>query len=306
MKTGQGWKVLKWLLIGVCIFWLILLLSGGIPEPKSVWSAIFNIPWYWQAAALLSATANWWLEAVKWRLLVANLEKLSLGNVIKGILTGAAANNVIPFRVGEFLGRVMYLREENRPAALLNNYFGATCQTLITLIAGIPAAFALLGPEAAQYGKNSFFYIVPLILILAIAWFMVKSRNKKPVWLEKWLMGFKHFSGLQIAGTLGLSLLRYLVFGGFYAFFIVHFQIAEFANALTGVACVFFIQTFTPGMVYADAVVRLSLPLLVFSVPDAQKPVLLGIAVINYFYNVLLPAMIGLIVFTLHRWKPQS
>lgn len=306
MKTGLGWKVIRWLLIGVCLFWLIRQLSDGIPDPKLVWAAILNIPWYWQAAALLSATANWWLEAVKWRLLVANLEKLSFGNAAKGLLAGAAANNVIPFRVGEFLGRVMYLREENRQAALLNNYFGATCQTLITLIAGIPAAYALLGSEAAQYGKNSFFYIVPLILILAIAWVAVKSRNKKPAWLEKWLMGFKHFSGIQITGTLGLSLLRYLVFGGFYAFFIVHFQIADVANALTGVACIFFIQTFTPGMVYTDAAVRLSLPLLVFSVPDAQKPLLLGIAVINYFYNVLLPAIIGLIVFILHRWKSQS
>lgn len=305
MKTGLGWKVIKWLLIGVCLFWLIRLLSGGIPNPKTVWAAIVNIPWYWQAAALLSATANWWLETVKWRLLVANLEKLSFGNAAKGLLAGAAANNVIPFRVGEFLGRVMYLKVENRQAALLNNYFGATCQTLITLIAGIPAAYALLGSEAAQYGKNSFFYIAPLILILAIAGFMVKSRNKKPVWLEKWLMGFQHFSAMQIAGTLGLSLLRYLVFGGFYAFFIVHFQIAGITNALTGVACIFFIQTFTPGMVYTDAAVRLSLPLLVFSVPDAQKPVLLGIAVINYFYNVLLPAVIGLIVFILHKWKPQ-
>ncbi len=77
MKTGLGWKVIKWLLIGVCLFWLIRLLSGGIPNPKTVWAAIVNIPWYWQAAALLSATANWWLETVKWRLLVANLEKLN-------------------------------------------------------------------------------------------------------------------------------------------------------------------------------------------------------------------------------------
>ncbi len=305
MKTGLGWRLLKWFLIGACFFWIFNLLKGGIPNPEKVWYAIRSIPWYWHAAALASASANWWLEAVKWQLLVSNLEKIRFAAAIKGLLAGAAANNVIPFRVGEFLGRVMYLREENRPAALLNNYFGATCQTLVTLIAGIPAAYALLGKEAETYGRNSVFYILPLLLLLSAAWFMVRNRAKKPAWLEKWLMGLRHFSGRQIAGTFVLSMLRYLVFGGFYAFFIVQFQLADIPTALTGVACIFFIQTFTPGMIYTDAAVRLSLPMLVFSVNDAQKPLLLGIAVINYFYNVLLPAFAGLIVFIFHKWKPQ-
>lgn len=306
MKSGRWWKLLKWFLIGACLCWLSLLLKDGISDPGRVWTAIQNIPWYWHAAALLSATTNWWLEALKWRLLVTNLEKLSLANAAKGLLAGAAANNVIPFRVGEFLGRVMYLKEENRQPALLNNYFGATCQTIVTLFAGIPAAYALLGPKAAQYGKSSLYYILPLLLLLAIAWFMVRSHSRKPAWLEKWLMGFRHFSGKQIAGTFALSLLRYLVFGGFYAISLICFQLTDISTALIGVACIFFIQTFTPGMVYTDAAVRLSLPLLVFTLPDAQKPVLLGIAVINYFYNVLLPAICGLIVFILHKWKPQA
>ncbi|MEK0421541.1 MAG: hypothetical protein RLZZ161_1392 [Bacteroidota bacterium] len=306
MKTGLVWKVLKWILAGACVIWVISLLTGSIPKPEAVWSAVLQIPWYWHFAALLSATANWWLEALKWQLLVSNLENLSLGNAAKGLFAGAAANNVIPFRVGEFLGRVMYLKEENRPAALLNNYFGATCQTLVTLIVGIPAAYALLGNEAEKYGRSSVYYILPFLLLLGIAWIVVKSRNKKPAWLEKWLMGFRHFSGRQILGTLGLSFFRYLVFGGFYALFIINFQLADFSTALTGVACIFFIQTFTPGMIYTDAAVRLSLPLLIFSISEPQKPLLLGIAVINYFYNVLLPALIGIIVFILHRWKPHS
>lgn len=305
MKSGLVWKLVKWFLAGACIIWLINLLSGGIPNPENVWLALKTIPWYWHFAALLSATANWWLEAIKWRLLVSNLEKLSFINAVKGLLAGAAANNIIPFRVGEFLGRVMYLKEENRSAALLNNYFGATCQTLVTLIAGIPAAYALLGSEAEKYGRSSLLYILPFLILLGFAWYLVKSRTRKPAWLEKWLLGFKHFSGSQIIGTFGLSLLRYLVFGGFYAFFIIQFKLADTPTALTCVACIFFIQTFTPGIIYTDAAVRLSLPLLLFSISDAQKPLLLGIAAINYFYNVLLPAIIGLIVFIMYKWKPQ-
>jgi hypothetical protein len=229
---------------------------------------------------VLSASINWWIETLKWQLLVSNIEKLGFANAIKGLLAGAAANNVLPFRVGEFLGRVMYLKEENRPAALLNNYFGAACQTLVTLIVGIPAAYTLLGSKAERYGQNSIVYVLTLFLLLGIAWFMLKTRTGKPAWIEKWLMGFR-----------------------FYTFFIVQFQLAEFSTAVTGVACIFFIQTFTPGMIYTDAAVRLSLPLMVFPLPDEQKPLLMGIAIINYFYNVLLPAFIGLVVFILHKWK---
>lgn len=303
MKASHGWTALKWLLTGAIILWAVNLLQNGIPSPQKVWIALKTIPWYWHLAALLSATANWWTEAVKWCLLVSNLEKLSFKNAWKGMLVGAAANNVIPFRVGEFFGRVLYLKPENRPAALLNNYFGATCQTLITLAAGIPAAYALMGKEAEEYGRHSVFYILPLILLLVLAWLMVRNRTKKPAWLEKWLLGFKHFTSRQIMGTFGLSALRYLIFGGFYAFFVVNFQLADVSTAIIGVACIFFIQTFTPGMIYTDAAVRLSLPLLVFALPDHQKPLMLGIAVINYFYNVLLPALSGLLIFILHKWK---
>lgn len=306
MKTRHWWTALKWLLAGACILWAVNLLQGGIPNPKAVWTALQNLPWHWHLAALLSATANWWLESVKWRLLVSNLETLSAEKAWKGMLVGAAANNVIPFRVGEFIGRVLYLKPENRPAALLNNYFGATCQTLVTLLAGIPAAYTLLGSQANQWGKSGFFYLLPLLLLLILGWILVRSRTQKPAWLEKLLLGFRHFSITQIMGAMGLSLLRYLVFGGFYAFFLTQFELAEPKTALMGVACIFFVQTFTPGMVYTDAAVRLSLPLMVFTLPDNQKPWLLGIAIINYFYNVLLPALIGLIIFILHRWKPKS
>ena len=306
MKSGHVWRFVKWLFIGACIIWLFRFLQGGIPNPKEVWTALNSIPWYWHAAAIVSASANWWIESIKWRLLVSNLENLRPANAVKGLLVGAAANNIIPFRVGEFLGRVLYLKEENRPAALLNNYFGATCQTLVTLIAGIPAAYSLLGPTARQYSKNSIFFILPLLLIMATAWLLLKSRNQKPLWLEKFLTGFRHFSVRQIAGTLLLSCIRFGIFGGFYALFLISFELADIPTALTGVACIFFVQTFTPGMVYTDAAVRLSLPLLVFSLTAAQKPLLLAIAFINYFYNVLLPAIIGIVIFTLHKWKQQA
>jgi hypothetical protein len=303
MKNRRWWSVLKGFLIVACLLWVLNLLQGGLPQPEKVWNALCKIPWYWHLAAVLSASINWWIETLKWQLLVSNIEKLGFANAIKGLLAGAAANNVLPFRVGEFLGRVMYLKEENRPAALLNNYFGAACQTLVTLIVGIPAAYTLLGSKAERYGQNSIVYVLTLFLLLGIAWFMLKTRTGKPAWIEKWLMGFRNFSAKQITGAFALSLLRYGVFGGFYTFFIVQFQLAEFSTAVTGVACIFFIQTFTPGMIYTDAAVRLSLPLMVFPLPDEQKPLLMGIAIINYFYNVLLPAFIGLVVFILHKWK---
>lgn len=303
MRNRRWWSVLKGFLIIACLLWVLSLFRGGLPQPEKVWNVLCKIPWYWHLAALLSAGINWWLESIKWQLLVSNIERIRFGSAIKGLLAGAAANNVLPFRVGEFLGRVMYLKEENRPAALLNNYFGAACQTLVTLIVGIPAAYALLGPKAEQYEQSSIIYVLTLFLILGIAWFMLKIRTGKPAWIEKWLMGFKHFSAKQITGTFALSILRYAVFGGFYTFFIVQFQLSDFGTALKGVACIFFIQTFTPGMIYTDAAMRLSLPIMVFSISDELKPLLMGIAIINYFYNVLLPAFIGLIIFILHKWK---
>jgi hypothetical protein len=94
-----------------------------------------------------------------------------------------------------------------------------------------------------------------------------------------------------------------LVFAFFYAMAIYTTGIVPVAAAFTGVACIFLFQSFAPSVVLTDAGVRTALPLIVFAVDQPMQAPLLAVAVMNYAYNVLLPAIPGLWLVAKQKWS---
>jgi hypothetical protein len=125
------------------------------------------------------------------------------------------------------------------------------------------------------------------------------SDNQK--WIKKIADDARQFTLKQVAVTLGYSLLRFFIFGGFYAWLLVYSGLFSAETALTGVATIFLLQSFAPSMIVTDAGIRTALPLMVFSVSVAEQPLLLALALMNYFYSVLLPGLTGLIYILLKK-----
>ena len=293
--SGRWFAAAKWI-VSIGVLLLIVQWFSGIENPEKIWSSITGLPLYIHSLAFLCAAANWILESAKWRYLLAHLQPISFPVSLKSTFSGAAVSHLIPFRVGEYLGRAFFLEEQNRIPALMINYFGAICQSLITLIIGIPAAYIMLGHQA-QPAVHKALLVLLIVLIAVFSIGMLKPQwRRMPKWLDNALKGFSQLNKKQMFAGIGLSASRYLVFSGWYAFLITYTGIAPYQTAIMGVAAIFFLQTFTPGMVITDAAVRLALPALVFATPPAAQPLLLGIAVMNYFYNVLLPGFVGLVV----------
>lgn len=254
-------------------------------------------PLYIYFFALLAAALNWSLETLKWKQLLRNLESLNFFTAFKSTCAGAAVSNILPFRIGEYLGRIVYVKPENHVPAIFNSVLGSSAQFLVSLTIGIPALFLMLDPE---YHYLSWYATATVILIvISFAALFIYFKQKKGIgkyaWLNKLADDIKQFTFQQILLITGISILRYLVFATFYSFLFIWFGVApDLPFAFAGVATVYLIQSFAPSVILTDAGLRTALPLLVFRASPASEAGILAAALINYGFNILLPSLTGL------------
>ncbi len=106
--------------------------------------------------ALLLMPVNWGLEARKWQVLLRPLEKLPFWTSFKAILSGVAFSINTPNRIGEYGGRILYVKEGHRWKAVSLTIVGSFSQLIITLLFGLGGLVFLLsdpvtGPAVAGY-----------------------------------------------------------------------------------------------------------------------------------------------------------
>lgn len=284
------------LMVSVALVWVIWRYFLKINDWQSIWIEIKNTPVFIFVAAIIISFINWGLEAKKWQILVRNLEKINYFTAWKSTCAGAAISNILPFRIGEYLGRILFISEENRIPAIFNSVFGSTMQLGVSLVFGIPASLYILEGSLQKISTYALLALAGIIAVFALIFFIsgrIKSVRKK--WLNKVLDDIRKFTPKQIFQGLMIAFGRYILFSSFYVFLLYQFGISSSVLFLyAGVASIYLIQSFAPSMLLTDAGLRTGIPLLVLKVSVALQPALLAAALINYFFNVLFPAIIGL------------
>lgn len=287
------------------LVWVIYRYFVHIDNPKAVWAALTQFSGLWLCLGILSSAINWGLEAKKWQLLIKQLEYLPFKTAFKSTLTGTAVSNIFPFKVGEYLGRVMYLSPENRIPAAVNSIAGSTIQLLISTAFGIPAILSLANQEKYQWvsaAAIAALIITPLLMYLAF--YAIQRGNFSYTWFKKIQEDIRKFTRKQLLLTIGISALRYTVFASFYVYLLYQCEISESITYLYGgVATVYLLQSFAPGMLITDAGLRTGLPLIVFQVPKEMQATLLAAAIFNYIINLLLPSVVGLFFIIVQKIK---
>ncbi len=301
MNRKRFWQILR-LLFVLCFVWLMLRELKGFPDPLQLLGMVSRqSPWLWPALLLASAL-NWLLESLKWRSLLRHLQECSTGHAIRGTLAGAAVSNIIPFRIGEYIGRLMWVNPEQRISAAALSVFGSMTQMLVTILCGLAAGWMLpdLLPPAAKTLAPAF-----LLLFLIIAFWLHRSGrmpSRTSNALQQALERVRVLRWGDMALVFGISVLRYLVFSSTYAFLLLHFGVlSDPLSAWWSVALIFFVQSFFPSIALVDVGVRVAVPMMV--IPVGNDLALTTAALCIYLFNVLLPALAGLFAILQQRLR---
>ena len=78
------------------------------------------------ALVLVLMLLNWGLEATKWKFLLRKIEIITFTKAMKSIFAGACVSIFTPNRLGEFGGRIFYLKPSNRVYGVMITFIYTT------------------------------------------------------------------------------------------------------------------------------------------------------------------------------------
>lgn len=292
--------------------------SGSFSDFLKVIGRVFKSNYFGIISLLLLMLLNWLLETIKWKYLIVKIEKIKLYKAILYVWAGVCIGSITPNRIGEFIGRVLFLKPENREKASSLTLFADLAQLLITIIFGSFALIILFNKQFAElnyiFHKNLIYVFIIISLIISVGVYLYINiivqylKNKKTKF--KYISKFYDLPNISPKDRLYLfilSLLRYFVFSFqyFVALKIFGLEISFFSSFLASSA-MFLAAHLIPNIAIAEAGVRISFAIIFFSLFTNQIQLISSVSILIYFINIVIPTIIGGIFLIIHRKQAKK
>ena len=268
--------------------------------------------WIYFFLILFLIPLNYGLEYLKWKFLMPPSGKILNWTLVKGILSGTASAMVTPNRIGEFGGRLLFVRNDQKWQATKSTFLGHIAQWIVLLGFGMAGALKFgmdhLGLEYLELGISLAIGLIPLVFIITLYFSHTHLIRFVLLTVKKW-----HLSGrirkwkealMRIPLTktdpkrlwlvLYLSGLRYMVYGLQYFLILMFFNInLSPIEGLTGIATIYLIQTSIPLPAFTGLLFRTNLAVYIWEFYGAESVLVLAATFSLWFLNLLLPAIMG-------------
>ncbi len=267
--------------------------------------------WFLLLLTLMAMPLNWTLEALKWKLLLADTEKISLATALKAVLSGTTISAVSPNRTGDYLARVFVLNKTGFWQGVLITLIGSYAQNIVTLFFGGIALFGLFAPlmvdadiieaNTIEILKYIHFIILAIAILLYFRISLVSSLVPKK-WrkVNRFVKVFTQFKFNKLSIALLISTLRYLVYS--FQFYIIikavgYTELGVF-HGLAIISSIFLLNTMRPSIALLEIGIRGSIAIFVFSLYYGegmfQQNAVFAASSLIWIINIVLPAIIGL------------
>ena len=253
---------------------------------------------------------NWAIEAAKWKIAMHNIQRISFFKSFRAVLSGVSFSVNTPNRVGEYLGRVLYMEEGNRLRALSLTIVCSISQLIVTLFVGLIGLFCIrrkietgemirgldssLWLQVLQYG------VITVLVILTLLYFRLsllarlvdrlQNRNRYD-WLTHSL---KNIRATILLKLLSLSAARYIVFIVQYFLLFRLFEVdIGWWQCCWAVSVIFLVLAILPTFAIAELGIRGQVSLKLLELFSTNG---LGISLATatiWLINLVVPAMAG-------------
>lgn len=314
MQPNKNIKIfLKYFLGPLLFLWLAFSISQQIihqPRLAESWESIklsfVSRRVFFLILAVLLIFVNWGLEAWKWQLLVNHIHPIKFFQSFKAVLSGVSFSVTMPNRVGEYVGRMMYMPEGNRLRTISATIVGSLAQLIITMVAGSFGLLVLKKTIIEHYPQFTIWYhfaaygVVFLLIVLVVVYFNVSSEVSQ---IRKWFKNSKYlyliealanFDNKFLLRLLFISLLRYTVFLLQYIFIFNFFEVnVSVAATCWAMSVVFLALAIVPSIALVEVGLRGEISLKLLGIFSSNS---LGIGVSTvtiWFLNLIVPAIVG-------------
>jgi hypothetical protein len=300
------------------IIWLLLrqqvdfsLLATRLSESIKT-QGLFYIP-----LLLLLMILNWLVESIKWKIAVASVQPVSLFRAFKAVLAGVSVSLSLPNRIGEYLGRVLYLEPAQRVQAISVTVVASFSQLIVTILMGL---FGLLLARPVILSRGGWSIqtwgivvglVALMVLLMLLLYFNISVLNR---WLQKklvatsskwallfksWLAALDSCDAAILRVLLSLSILRYVVFLAQYLLAYQFFGILfDMYQLFIIVSLTFLTLAAVPTFAAPELALRGAVGIFIAKWFTQQAAEVVLALLLIWITNLILPALIGALLIT--------
>nr|WP_255480121.1 lysylphosphatidylglycerol synthase domain-containing protein [Chitinophaga sp. CF418] len=254
---------------------------------------------------------NWGLEARKWQLLVKPLQHISFPRAFSAVLSGVSFSINTPNRIGEYGGRVLYLRNNrSKLKAIAATMVGSFSQLIVTIIFGLTGLCYYINKFPLVKGNGYFaphfwekillgllIVICALVILLYFRLQIILAIFEKIPLLRKarvFVQIIVRYSAGDLEHLLLLSAIRYIVFSAQYLILLdtLGVEMIWWQGFLMN-AVVYLVMALVPTIAIAELGLRGKVSLYFMGLLSANGPGIIAATVCIWFINLVLPAILG-------------
>lgn len=295
--------------IGIILFlWMAYALYNQIRRQEDLQNVLHQMLTEWDImrisevlVVIVLMIVNWTIEAQKWRFLLKGTENFSLWTSLQSVLTGLAVSVITPNRIGEYMGRILYLRNVHKLQGITVTIVGSFAQLIVTGFLGLVGLLFYMN----QVTPDTWLYVLltaSILLCAGLGYFYFNlpalvDRIASIPFLRKirfYLMVVQRFHWQQLIRILGMSLLRYFVYT---LQFILLLKILYVDAGWLQLVCtswlIFWAMAIVPTIAIAEVGIR-GETALYFLAPFSTNHMGIVLAtVLLWLINLIIPALFG-------------
>ncbi len=270
--------------------------------------------WLYFIVVLLLMPFNWLVESLKWGKLVDIFQVLTLKEKYLSTLYGVSASILTPNRIGDYGGRLRFIRKGNRLMGIYATIIASFYQTIVTLFFGtLGLLYYIFRFEDIKFSEA--FYAALVLFI--IGYFLLLVRMKSII---RWILRFKFVNNYsdsfswfldvesnKVRQVLGLAILRYGIFLlqvlFIFNFFVIGIPVLDL---LSGIAILYLFTTIIPSGFVTDLIIRGAAGLLIFNTIVKDEGVILWSITLIWMINLAIPAFFGGILYVVSPINKKS
>ena len=323
-------KIFKYIiapLLGAWLFYSLYQQIRAQPNLQQSIDLIKSAPFGEQAWKFWSVIAmvfiNWGLEARKWQLLVRPIQHMNFFTAYKSVLTGVALSINTPNRIGEYGGRILYIKEGSRIKAISLSIAGSISQLIITLLLGCGGLAYLLffqmEANESLMGLSYFWIevmlIISIIVLSVVVLFFFRLRwlimlvEKIPAMSKyvQYVNVLEQFDPKLLLRLLSLSFFRYLTFVFQYILLLQVLNVVILWNeGFWIISILFLVLAIVPSFAIADLGIRGKFSTELLSIYSANTVGIIGTTFGIWFVNLFIPALLGsLLILSIRFFKEK-
>ena len=262
----------------------------------------------WLIAAMALIPFNWAFETLKWKELIRSFEAMSFWKMYKAILAGVTFSVFTPNRIGEYAGRILFVKAENNWKAVVATMVGSFSQLLVLLSVGLLGlsffiwrylelevcvlqgilSMGLAGVALMLFCFYNVDFIVPIVKRLPLASYLRPYVQHLSV--------LRNYRSAALSRVLCFALARYFTYTLQYYLMLMYFGVE--VPLLIGIACIaaiFLLQTSIPLPPIMGLLMRGEIALFVWGNFSENELSILASTFGLWVINMILPALIGII-----------